>query len=107
MANDIEQRAGLDGVIDNETLYLKGTISSQQQELFGTITNQQEELFGTISILRSGSSETYIGPYDVTPKVTSQTLETQNLLMTRNVEVESIPYVEVQNPQGGETVTIG
>ena len=49
----------------------------------------------------------YVGDYAVTPKVTEQTLETENKRMAANLKVEKIPYVEVSNPSGGTTVYIG
>lgn len=51
--------------------------------------------------------ETYSGDYTVTPKVTGQTLETAQKYMEQNVEVRAIPYYEVSNPSGGNTVYIG
>ena len=51
--------------------------------------------------------DVYEGTYTVTPKATTQTLETQNKLMQSNVVVEKIPYAEVSNSTGGKTVSIG
>lgn len=51
--------------------------------------------------------EVYDGSYQVTPKVSSQTLATSNKLMQANVVVEQIPYAEVTNNSGGKTATIG
>ena len=52
--------------------------------------------------------ETYDGEYIVTPKVDeTQTLQTQNKKMVQDVTVLEIPYAEVSNAAGGETVTIG
>ena len=49
----------------------------------------------------------YAGPYVVTPTFSDQTLETNNKLMTSDVEVEAIYVSVVQNPAGGNTVYIG
>ena len=49
----------------------------------------------------------YEGEYKVTPKVTAQTLETENKLMAEDLTVKAIPYFEVSNLAGGSTVTIG
>lgn len=51
--------------------------------------------------------EPYEGEYSITPKVTSQTLDTQNKLMQSDLVVEKIPYAEVTNVSNGKTVTIG
>ena len=49
----------------------------------------------------------YVGDYEVTPKVNEQTLETDNKRMTANLKIKSIPFCEVSNPSGGTTVYIG
>lgn len=56
---------------------------------------------GTLSVT------SYKGEYTVTPSVDSQTLETSGQVMTDDLEIGAIPYIEVENPEGGGTVTIG
>jgi hypothetical protein len=51
--------------------------------------------------------EVYDGTYQVTPMVTSQTLDTSNKLMQSDVVIEKIPYAEVSNNSGGKTASIG
>ena len=48
----------------------------------------------------------YQGPYQVTPKSTSQTLATALLKMSTDVTIDAVPYTSTSNPQGGETITI-
>ena len=50
--------------------------------------------------------ESYEGPYDVTPKVTAQTLPTAKKLMRDDVSIRAIPYFDVSNPAGGNTIYI-
>ena len=50
--------------------------------------------------------EPYEGPYDVTPKVTAQTLPTAKKLMRDDVSVRAIPYFDVSNQAGGNTIYI-
>ena len=50
--------------------------------------------------------EPYEGPYDVTPKVTAQTLPTAKKLMREDVSVRAIPYFDVSNSAGGNTIYI-
>ena len=50
--------------------------------------------------------DAYEGSYVVTPKVTSQVLQTAHKLMASNVTVLEIPYFETSN-QSGYTVYIG
>ena len=52
-------------------------------------------------------AEYYEGEYAVIPKVTAQTLETENKLMLEDLTIKAIPYFEVSNLAGGSTVTIG
>ena len=51
--------------------------------------------------------EIYKGVYNVTPKVESQTLDTANKFLQRNVEVFAIPFYETSNNAGGHTAYIG
>ena len=50
--------------------------------------------------------EPYEGPYEVTPKVTAQTLQTAQKFMREDVSVRAIPYFDVSNPAGGNTIYI-
>ena len=64
--------------------------------------NQEDILYGKITV--SGkpiiSEEIYEGNYEVTPKVTSQTLLTGQRVMKDNLNVLSIPYYETSNLKG-------
>lgn len=55
----------------------------------------------------SGGLPYYEGPYKAIPKVIQQTLNTKNKSMALNVTIQSIPYSEVSNPEGGKTIIIG
>ena len=48
----------------------------------------------------------YDGPYEAIPKVEAQTLPTAQKLMTDDVTVHGVPFYEVSNDQGGNTVYI-
>lgn len=50
--------------------------------------------------------EAYSGVYEVTPDGSTQTLDTDNKVLTRDVTVNPIPYYETSNPSG-TTVFIG
>ena len=71
----------------------------------GTLTALNQQLTGTI-IPVGGDLTTYAGPYDATPKVTPQLLNTNGKIMRDDVTVWGIPYTEVTNPKG-TTVIIG
>lgn len=49
----------------------------------------------------------YEGEYEVTPKVSKQTLPTAKKLLSKDVTIKEIPYFEVSNTSGGNTVYIG
>lgn len=49
----------------------------------------------------------YEGSYDVTPKVEEQTLPTAEKFLQKDVTIKKIPYFEVSNTSGGDTVYIG
>ena len=70
--------------------------------------NQEDILYGKITV--SGkpiiSEEIYEGNYEVTPKVTPQTLLTGQRVMKDNLNVLSIPYYETSNLKG-KTIIIG
>lgn len=46
------------------------------------------------------------GPYEVTPKVDAQTLQTAKKLMLEDLTVKKIPCYVVGNTSGGDTVYI-
>lgn len=50
--------------------------------------------------------ETYAGPYEVTPKVTEQTIETKGKVMREDLTVKEVPVYRVTNASGGTTVYI-
>ncbi len=49
----------------------------------------------------------YDGSYSVKPRIVEQTLPTKKKSMENDMTVEAINYLEVTNPEGGITVTIG
>lgn len=51
--------------------------------------------------------EYYKGNYTVTPKVEKQELDTRQKFLTENVKIKEIPFFEVSNTEGGQTVFIG
>lgn len=97
----------------NPVQTLRGTISAPSTLkgmmnvcpfLIGKI-NSKENLKGTITV-PSEHYEHYQGKYIVTPKTTSQTLHTANLVMDDDVTILEIPYFETSN-LSGKTVYIG
>lgn len=51
--------------------------------------------------------EAYEGDYTVIPKAEAQQLPTKKKYMDDNVTITAIPYFDVANPSGGQTIYIG
>lgn len=51
--------------------------------------------------------EYYKGDYTVTPKIEKQELATRQKFLAENVKIKEIPFFEVSNLEGGQTVFIG
>lgn len=49
----------------------------------------------------------YEGDYEVTPKVSKQNLPTAKKFLSEDLTIKEIPYFEVSNTSGGNTVYIG
>lgn len=49
----------------------------------------------------------YDGGYDVTPTVDGTVLKTEQKVMEQDLTINAIPYFEVSNTSGGNTVYIG
>lgn len=49
----------------------------------------------------------YEGAYEITPKTSTQTLDTAQKFMSEDVTVNAIPFYETSNTSGGNTVYIG
>ena len=81
---------------------LAGKIGSEGT-LFGSIVSEGA-LSGSVSM--PVGYEDYTGPYEVTPKVESQSLSTEDKHMAHDVTIKPIPYYEVSN-QNGKTIIIG
>lgn len=54
-----------------------------------------------------GAYPEYAGDYSITPTTAAQTIPTANRVLTRNLNIEPIPYAEVTNAASGVTATIG
>jgi hypothetical protein len=52
------------------------------------------------------SVERYDGDYNVTPATTPKTLATKEKFMVDDVTIQAIPFFEVSNTSGGNTVYI-
>lgn len=62
---------------------------------------------GAYSWGRIGYVSPYTGQYIITPKTIEQVLPTDNKQLDDDIIVKEIPYKEISNPQGGNTIIIG
>lgn len=49
----------------------------------------------------------YTGPYEITPRVTEQILDTADKKMSTDLKILSIPIQEITNSSNGKTIYIG
>lgn len=61
---------------------------------------------GNLTSAYTTQTAVYEGDYDVIPRVDKQELKTKQKYMTDDVRVHAIPYFEVGNATGGNTVYI-
>lgn len=92
------------GRVVSQTGTLTGTISGSQT-LTGQIS-QEISIVGNLATAYSFGSVKYDGDYEITPTVNGLTMETKDRYMTENVKIHAIPFFEVGNTSGGNTVYI-
>lgn len=78
---------------------------SQAEELTGEVSSTVE-LEGELSAAYETKAPIYDGDYEVIPQVDGQLLNTKHKYMTDDVTILAIPYFEVGNTTGGNTVYI-
>ena len=64
-------------------------------------------LRGRLTIPSSIHADYYEGPYEVTPRLNEQYLETNDKTMIDDVTIYEIPITYTSNPHNGMTVLIG
>ena len=85
---------------------LNGTLTSTGL-LHGTLVGDHHKIQGALTIPNTPGLELYGGPYEVTPRLYAQSLDTDGKLMEDDVTVYEIPVTRTTNPHGGQTVLIG
>ena len=83
----------------NDVLYLDVLLNDDLQELYVDLAGGEGGGGGDLPY--------YSGNYEVNPRKVTQTLETANKSMRRDVIVRPISYSETINESGGLTITIG
>ena len=74
--------------------------------IHGGLSPGEIHIEGNFNIGTGGRLPNYDGSCSVIPKTYEQTLETKNKTVTEDIVIEEIPYSEVLNLSGGNTVNI-
>ena len=93
------------------TSAITGEVKCRTGTLVGThgLTGQlmqEAYLVGNLATAYVSASSKYEGEYEVTPTVEGLTLDTRDKYMTDDVKIRAIPFYEVSNQSGGNTVYI-
>lgn len=68
---------------------------------------ESESITGELENVECVSLPEYDGSYEVIPKTTAQTLQTQGTQMAKDISVLSIPIYITENQSNGNTIYIG
>lgn len=92
-----------------------GKIKAQIGTLTGSIAGEsalsgrlvyEGHLAGSLATAYSSAGVKYDGDYEVTPTVEGTKLSTRDKFMVDDVKIKAIPFYEVSNASGGNTVFI-
>jgi len=77
------------------------------ESISGSISGEST-LQGTLSVATGQDYDIYVGDYEITPMVDKdQTLNTANKLLTKDLVIAKVPYIETSNDSNGKTAYIG
>lgn len=96
--------AAIVGTVKAQTGTLTGTVAGAKS-LTGQMTHEAH-LVGSLATAYMVGASPYEGDYEVTPTVDGLSLPTRQKYMTDDVTVRAIPFFEVSNQSGGNTVYI-
>lgn len=103
-----------DGNANKRTLMNKVwnyVVDKMTSAVVSKLTTTNKTMIGAINELNSKQQnkdvDYYDGDYTVTPKVEKQELATRQKFLTEDVKIKEIPFFEVSNNEGGQTVFIG
>lgn len=77
------------------------------ESISGSISGESA-LQGTLSVATERDYNVYEDDYEITPMVDKeQTLNTANKLLTKDLVIAKVPYIETSNDSNGKTAYIG
>ena len=83
----------------------EATYGENTAQITGVIKESKAKLMGKLSVGGFGAKK-YEGPYDITPQVITQVLETKSRTMSDDLTINPIPYHATSN-ESGITIYIG
>lgn len=91
---------------------MKVAIDFKTEQRFSLSLKESNQAFKTNcgevhKVVEYIGGELYEGDYTVTPKVEAQTIPTKDKVLTEDMKVRAIPFFNVSNTSGGNTVYIG
>lgn len=92
------------GVVKVPACTIVGTIG-HRQSIIGLVS-QEYKITGNLATAYTTNTKPYEGDYEITPTVDGMTLETKQRYMTDDVTIKAIPFYEVSNTSGGNTIYI-
>lgn len=95
-------------LILNDPMTVPMSVVELPEEIKMGVEDSEESIFIDIdTVIQIVDGEDYEGTYDVIPIAHGDILlPTKNKYMLDDVKVHEIPYYEVSNPSGGETIYI-
>ena len=86
------------------------TFSEKDKSFITSISETQHsfnaDMGSVYHVTQHIGGELYRGEYSVTPRVGSQTIQTKGKVMLKDVTINPIPFFNVSNTSGGDTVYI-
>ena len=70
------------------------------------VISQTEVIAGNLATAYTSNVNAYDGVYEITPTVDEQELKTKHKYMNDDITIHAIPFFEVSNTSGGNTVFI-
>ena len=98
------------GIAENNLTFEIGITENVQTFKAGFMENNRDfgASLGEIQVVTEYvGGEPYEGEYTVTPQVEAQILPTKEKILLGDIAVKAIPFYEVSNTSGGDTVFIG
>lgn len=107
----VEVETGIDALsvnLDSSVPVVKVNLKPTEEEITVSIDPDESEI--DVSLFAGETIDVehpdYEGPYEITPRVDAQSMDTHGKAMTQDVTVLAIPVYEVSN-EYGTTINIG